>query len=85
MIILNYLLYYGIILPLSWLPMRVLYVLSDVCYYIIYKGFKYRVPVVQSNMKRALPHLSLQELKATTGVVTALFFTTHRAFTRGSV
>ncbi|MEQ1733427.1 MAG: lysophospholipid acyltransferase family protein [Bacteroidia bacterium] len=65
MIILNYLLYYGIILPLSWLPMRVLYVLSDVCYYIIYKGFKYRVPVVQSNMKRALPHLSLQELQAT--------------------
>ncbi len=65
MIIFNYILYYGIILPLSWLPLRVLYLLSDACYYIIYKLIKYRVTVVQSNMKRALPHLSATELKAT--------------------
>jgi Kdo2-lipid IVA lauroyltransferase/acyltransferase len=65
MILLHYFIYYFMILPMSWLPLRVLYIVSDACYYIIYKGCKYRVKVVESNMKRALPHLTDQERQKT--------------------
>ena len=37
------------------LPMRVLYLLSDILYIIIYKIARYRVKVVRANMKASFP------------------------------
>ena len=59
----NNLLYYGIIIPLSNLPFKVLYLLSDIIYVIIYKVIGYRREVVLGNIKRAFPEKTEDELK----------------------
>lgn len=45
------------------LPMRLLYVLSDILYLIIYWVIRYRVPVVRKNLKSSFPDKSEEELK----------------------
>jgi KDO2-lipid IV(A) lauroyltransferase len=37
------------------LPMPVLYVLSDVLYFLVYRIIRYRLPVVRRNMRRSFP------------------------------
>ena len=59
----NYLLYYLIILPLSRLPFRVLYVLSDILYFFIYCVFGYRKKVVRTNLSKSFPEKTAQEIK----------------------
>lgn len=45
------------------LPMRVLYLLSDVLYVLIYKIAGYRVKVVRKNMKASFPDKSVEEIR----------------------
>jgi KDO2-lipid IV(A) lauroyltransferase len=52
----------GLIHGLSYLPLGVLYIISDVFYLIIYRILKYRVNVTRANFKTALPHLSDAEM-----------------------
>ncbi len=50
---------YGI----SLLPFPVLYLLSDILYVVVYKGFGYRTTVVINNLKNAFPQKNEQERK----------------------
>lgn len=59
----NYFFYYCILLPLSYLPFPVLYVLSDFLYLIIYKTFGYRTKVVSTNLKNSFPEKNDEEIK----------------------
>ncbi len=55
------LLFYGVIKPLSWLPLSILYVLSDVLYSFSFLGWSYRKSVVQSNLLKAFPSKTAEE------------------------
>ena len=59
------LLIYLLIYPLLWLvsilPFRLLYILSDFVYLLLYYVVGYRKRVVRENIKKALPHLSDKE------------------------
>ncbi|WP_044210925.1 lysophospholipid acyltransferase family protein [Flammeovirga sp. OC4] len=57
------LLYTIFILPITLLPFRVLYVFSDVLYFILYKILRYRTSVVRENLKNSFPDKSIEELK----------------------
>ncbi len=59
----QYILIYGWIKIHALLPMRLLYVLSDIFYLIIYWVIRYRVPVVRKNLKSSFPDKSEEELK----------------------
>ncbi len=52
---LNYLLYYLVIIPISILPFRVLYILSDIIYIILYRIIGYRKAVVLRNIRNSFP------------------------------
>jgi KDO2-lipid IV(A) lauroyltransferase len=56
-------LYFLFILPISKLPFSVLYSISNVLYFIIYKVIKYRTTVVSRNLRNSFPEKSSQELK----------------------
>ena len=62
MIVLNYLLYYGIILPLSYLPLFILHGVADFFFILLYYVFPYRKKVVLSNLRNAFPEKSQQEI-----------------------
>jgi KDO2-lipid IV(A) lauroyltransferase len=51
--------------PLSLVPLKILYLISNFCYYLLYFIFKYRRQVVHENLKKSLPHLNSQELLRT--------------------
>lgn len=55
--------YYLGIKPLSYLPFRALYILSDLLYHILYKCFGYRKKVVWDNLRRSFPDKSEKDLK----------------------
>ena len=59
--ILNYLLYYFIILPIAYLPFRVLYFLSDVLFLVFFHLAGYRKKVVLRNIANSFPELSKEE------------------------
>ena len=59
--ILNYLLYYLIILPIAYLPFRVLYFLSDVLFLLFFHVAGYRKKVVLRNIANSFPDLSKEE------------------------
>ena len=54
---------YGLLWLVSLLPLRLLYVLSDGFYLLIFYVFRYRRPVVMSNLKIAFPQKTEQERK----------------------
>jgi KDO2-lipid IV(A) lauroyltransferase len=56
---LNRILFYFFLRPLSFLPLRFLLFLSKFFYFIIYYIFSYRRKVVRENMRLALPEISL--------------------------
>lgn len=62
MIVLNYFLYYFFIIPVSLLPFRALYGVSDFLYIILYRGFGYRTKVVRMNLQNSFPEKSQEEL-----------------------
>ncbi len=49
---------------ISYLPMPVLYGLSNLLYVLVYYVFRYRFQVVKSNMTRAFPHKESKEIAA---------------------
>ncbi len=55
-------LYYTLVLPISLFPEKLLYLISDIIYIILYKIFKYRKQVVLTNLKNAFPKKSKKEL-----------------------
>ncbi|WP_421890315.1 lysophospholipid acyltransferase family protein [Marinoscillum sp.] len=57
-------LYYLIIKPLSFLPMRALYVLADLLYLLMRCGLTYRKKVVFSNLSHAFPDKPDEEIRA---------------------
>ncbi len=63
MIVLNILLYYLVILPISLLPFPVLYFISDGLYVLIYHVFGYRKKVVLTNLRNSFPQKSEEEIK----------------------
>ncbi len=58
---------YYIVLPLiyaiSLLPFRLLYLLSDLTYLLLYKLIRYRTKVVRVNLENSFPEKSAQEIK----------------------
>lgn len=54
--------YYGFVLPLSYLPMRVLYVFSDF-FYGVFCVFPYRKKVIDGNLQRSFPDKTAREVK----------------------
>ena len=58
MIIFIYILYYGVLIPLSLLPFGVLYGLSDFLYIVLYRLIGYRKKVVMQNIRNSFPHKS---------------------------
>lgn len=57
------LLFYLIIKPLSWLPFRVLYVISDGLAFLLFSVIGYRKKVVLSNLRRSFPKKSEKEIQ----------------------
>ena len=57
------LLYYCLLRPLSFLPLSVLYFLSDFLYLIIFKLLKYRKKVVYDNLRNSFPEKSEKEIQ----------------------
>jgi KDO2-lipid IV(A) lauroyltransferase len=55
MIILSYLLYYCFIIPISLLPFRILYAISDFLYFVLYRITGYRRKVVRMNLRNSFP------------------------------
>lgn len=53
--------FYPILWLISILPFRLLYLLSDFVYFIIYRIIKYRKKIVRKNLALALPHLTKSE------------------------
>ncbi|MEJ2401210.1 MAG: lysophospholipid acyltransferase family protein [Xanthomonadales bacterium] len=49
---------------ISYLPFRVLYLLSDLMYLLVYRVLGYRKAVVTGNLERAFPEKSADELRA---------------------
>lgn len=56
-------LYYLVLLPLSKLPLTVLYRLSDFMYFVLYRSLGYRTKVVLGNLRNSFPGKSEAEIK----------------------
>lgn len=63
MIIANYLLYYLVIIPISLLPFKVLYGISDLMYVLFYRVIGYRKKVVVENIQKSFPGKTAEERK----------------------
>ncbi|MGB3180619.1 MAG: lysophospholipid acyltransferase family protein [Cyclobacteriaceae bacterium] len=57
-------LYYGLIVPFSRLPFPVLYFLSDIFCFVIYRIIGYRKDVIGGNIRRSFPEKTEKEHKA---------------------
>ena len=56
--------YYILVLPLSYLPLPVLYVFTDFFYLLILTVVPYRKSVIENNIARSFPDKSLKEQRA---------------------
>lgn len=65
-IVLNYVLFYCLLVPLSLLPMRILYVLSGVICFLLKKVVKYRKKVIVENLRNSFPEKSDSEIEKIT-------------------
>src|SRR6185295_14767759 len=61
MLILNSLLYYLVIIPVSLLPFPLLYGLSDFLFFLFYHVIGYRKKIVLGNIQRSFPEFSAKE------------------------
>ncbi len=55
--------YYFLVLPLSYLPLGILYIFTDFFFLILATVFPYRKKVIEENLKRSFPDKSPKELK----------------------
>jgi KDO2-lipid IV(A) lauroyltransferase len=58
-----YYILYSLVWLLTWLPLRVLYLLSDIIYPIVYYVVGYRKSVVRTNLNNSFPTKSQKELR----------------------
>jgi len=58
---LKYMMYMALFHPLSWLPLWILYRLSDIMYIFTYRCFKYRLPDVRQNLLLCFPDMTDEE------------------------
>ena len=58
---LNFILFYGIIYPLSLLPLSIIYLFTDILYLILRFILPYRKKVIQKNISRSFPLKSKKE------------------------
>lgn len=63
MIVVNLIIYYIFIIPVSLLPFRVLYLVSDFLYLVLYRLIGYRTAVVRNNIEHSFPEKSASEIK----------------------
>lgn len=59
-------LYYAFLKPLSYLPIGVLYIFSDILFFILYFVIPYRKEVIVTNLKNSFPEKSSGEIKQIT-------------------
>lgn len=59
-----YLLYYVVLLPLSWLPLPVLYGVGRFFYWLGYRVFRYRRKVVYDNIRGSFPDWTEERVEA---------------------
>ena len=57
------LLFYLIVFPLSKLPLRVIYLISDLFYFFLNTIFPYRQKVIKQNLNRSFPDKSPKEIQ----------------------
>ncbi len=62
MTIFSILLYYGVLIPLSLLPFRILYAVSDLLHLVLYRLAGYRKKVVMRNLRNAFPEKNEREI-----------------------
>lgn len=55
---------YSVLWCISILPFRLLYLLSDAVYFLVYKVVRYRVKTVRNNLELTFPNLSASERKS---------------------
>ncbi len=55
---------YALLWTLALLPMRVLYLFSDISYLLVYRVARYRLKVVRQNLRRSFPEKNNAELRA---------------------
>ncbi len=59
----GYILYYCLLLPLSWLPLSFLYAIGRLFYWLGYGVFKYRYQVVYANIRRSFPDRTEEQVE----------------------
>lgn len=64
---LKYALYLCLFYPLACLPLRALYVLSDLLRFVFYRCMHYRGKVVRENLDKSFPNLNNEEIDAIEG------------------
>jgi KDO2-lipid IV(A) lauroyltransferase len=69
-----YLFYYGLLLPLSWLPLSVLYALARVLCWLGYGVLKYRREVVYDNIRGSFPEWTEDRVNAQVAAFYRYFF-----------
>lgn len=57
--------FYVLIWIISWFPMRVLYVISDLLYLLVYHIARYRRKVVRRNLINSFPDYTIKQIKKT--------------------
>lgn len=55
--------FYGILMPIAWLPLKILYLLGDLAYIIVYYVLRYRRKIVWRNLTKSFPNKEESELK----------------------
>ncbi len=58
--------YYGMVLPLSYLPLNILYLFTDFFFLLLITVFPYRKKVIQNNLRNSFPEKSEKEIKQLT-------------------
>ena len=59
--VISFLLYYLIVLPISWLPMSILHMISDVLYLLLIYLIPYREKLIRKNIYHSLPNATHRE------------------------
>ena len=67
----NRIAYYLFVLPLSYLPLYLLYGLSPIIYFICYYVISYRKNIVRLNIQNSFPEKTAKELKTDLEKVTS--------------
>ncbi|MCK5794121.1 MAG: hypothetical protein KAH12_05420, partial [Anaerolineales bacterium] len=58
-----YYIFFGLMWTITLLPLKVLYILSDVIFFFIYHLISYRRKITETNLRNSFPEKSTQEIK----------------------